>query len=102
MSVPGKSDGELVGDVVVYGDNIAIEKAELEHEQLAGGVILMTNVARGFNLVKGKIISIGERAEEHTGLKIGDTVLCDHYGAYADTHPIAIYPSENVIVKVLE
>lgn len=102
MTVYGMSDGKLEDkNIEVLDYDIAIEKEEIEHEQNFGQIIVKRDYGRGFNLVKGKIISIGDKAKLATNLNVGDNVLCDHYGAYADTHPIAVYPSDNIIVKVL-
>lgn len=103
MAIMGMSDGKLDGEVVVYGKNVAIEKFEVEHELTdKSGIIIPKGYGRGFNLVKGRVISIGADAVKATNLKVGDIVLCDHFGAFADTHPIAVYPYDNVIGKCLD
>jgi len=96
------TDGELDINIKALHDKVVIKKAEVFHERiLDGGIVVPIKSEINHRLTKGTIVSIGEKAmKDLEGLEVGDTVLYDHLSAFHDTHPIVVVNSENIICAV--
>ena len=84
-------------DLTAVKDIVVIKKLELYHQSMYGDIhIASISQSPGHNMTRGEVMSIGSDAE-YEGLKVGDTVMYDHFAAHGLTHPIVAVNVESVI-----
>lgn len=92
---------ELDGSLKACGDKVVIRKLEETHEVKRNGIIIPQSAVKGFNMLKGRVESIGPEINKGC-LNVGDVVLFDYYSTYGETSPLVVTKIENVIAVLEE
>ncbi len=88
---------ELDKKIIALNDIVVIGKIEKYHQRITKeGIIIPESADAGGNLCKGKVESIGPKANKEK-LKINDIVLFDHFSTFGETYPICMTKIENII-----
>jgi len=100
----GHSFGEYNPESIkAQHDKVVLKIINLgKHRILEGGIIVPEDAEINNRLGFYEIISLGDKAKDEYGLKVGEYVYADRLSVFYDTNPICIMKYENIICRADE
>lgn len=83
--------------VICNDEFVAVRIIDNQEELKVGNIYLPSNARKNDRLGFGIIESVGEKATEEYGIKVGDYIMFDRLSTFAHTAPVALLRYNNVI-----